>query len=106
MICDKIRNEVADKLRDIAKEKNVDGYSYTELWDRLIDLIYDDFENYENAANSDDLNLLADFIDRPAVKPVYPYNDMPDYLFCGKCNTQLWSSAVYCPQCGVRIKYQ
>lgn len=48
------------------------------------------------------MSLLADLIDRPAVKPVYPYDDMPDYLFCGECNTQIWNSANYCPQCGTR----
>lgn len=31
MISDKKRNEVADKLRDIAKEEDIDGYSYTEF---------------------------------------------------------------------------
>lgn len=98
MISDEKRNEVADKLRDIAKEEDIDGYSYTELWDKLIDLIYDDLESYENATCADDLSLLADLIDRPAVKPVYPYDDMPDYIFCGECNTQIWNSANYCPQ--------
>lgn len=49
MISDEKRNGVADRLRSIAKEEDVDGYSYTELWDRLIDFIYDDLESYENA---------------------------------------------------------
>lgn len=102
MISDEKRNGVADRLRSIAKEEDVDGYSYTELWDRLIDFIYDDLESYENATCADDLSLLADLIDRPAVKPVYPYDNMPDYVFCGECNTQIWNSANYCPQCGTR----
>ena len=103
MISDEKRNGVADKLRGIAKEEGVNDYPYIELWNRLIIFIYDNnLESYENATCADDLNFLADLIDRPAVKPIYPYDDIPDYVFCGECNTQIWNSANYCPQCGTR----
>lgn len=105
-ISDQERREVAQRLRENNDWKN----STRALWDAL-DIRQDVVEttmSYEYLEHNGKklFNRIADLIDRPAVKPVYPYDDMPDYLFCGECNTQLWSSANYCPQCGVKVENQ
>lgn len=95
-VSDKERREVAERLRVYSHDfdfsdsdpfwyvsktafGDVDVHTYCSVFARLVDLI-----------------------DRPAVKPIRPYDDMPDYIFCGECNTQIWNSANYCPQCGTR----
>ena len=101
-VSDQERRKVAVRLRENDDWKN----SIRALWDALdartevveSNLYYDYLKHNGKIL----FNRLADLIDRPAVKPVYPYDDMPDYLFCGECNTQIWNSANYCPQCGTR----
>lgn len=106
MINDEQRSEVAALLR-----KEADNW-VKDCPDTVTCKDYDYYEFILNIADAADIDLskppsmlfnrLADLIDRPAVKPVRPYDDMPDYVFCGECNTQIWNSANYCPQCGTR----
>lgn len=98
-VSDKERREVAQKLRSLNPS---DTYKLCD--GDFIDLLSETLgvDTDQLCYDAQLIKRLADLIDRPAVKPVYPYDDMPDYLFCGECNTQIWNSANYCPQCGTR----
>ncbi|MBS7656821.1 hypothetical protein KEJ33_02725 [Candidatus Bathyarchaeota archaeon] len=43
----------------------------------------------------------------PRIKQPYPYSQMPPYFqpkYCYKCGVRLPPDAVFCPQCGVRVR--
>lgn len=102
-VSDKERREVAQRLRSL-NPSDTCKLCDDDFFDLLSETLGVDTDQLCYDARL--IKRLADLIDRPAVKPIHPYDDMPDYIFCGECNTQIWNSANYCPQCGVEVKNQ
>lgn len=98
-VSDKERREVAQRLRSL-NPSDTCKLCDDDFFDLLSETLGVDTDQLCYDARL--IKRLADLIDRPAVKPIHPYDDMPDYIFCGECNTQIWNSANYCPQCGTR----